>query len=67
MEELKRTLYNYEISLKNQTSIEVINLMKPILNKLKQEIIEAYPWTEEEIIEKINSGKVPDEIAYCYN
>lgn len=41
-------------------------MIQPIIDKIKLDIIEAYPWTEEEILEKINTGKVPDAIACCY-
>ena len=63
---LKQSLQHYEFMKARQSNPDVIQLMQPIIDKLKQDIIEAYPWTEEEILEKISTGKVPDVIACCY-
>lgn len=62
----KRLMYHYQFIIVHQAN-ENINLLLSIIAKIKQDIIEEYSWTEEEIIEKINTGKVPDAIAYCYN
>lgn len=67
VENLKQTLNHYAFVQKRQENQAIAQMMQPMIDKVKQEIIELYPWTEEEIIEKINSGKVPDAIACCYN
>ena len=66
VENLKQTLYHYEFVQKRQENPEIAQMMQPLIDKVKLEIIELYPWTEKEIIEKINTGKVPDAIAVCY-
>lgn len=63
---LKQTLHHYELVQKQQENQSIVKMIQPLIDKIKLDIIEAYPWTEEEIIEKINTGKVPDEIACCY-
>lgn len=66
-ENLKQTLKNYTLTLNRQDNESIKQLIQPLIDKIKQELIELYPWTEKEIIEKINTGKVPDAIACCYN
>lgn len=67
VENLKQTLYRYQLTQSQQDNASIAKLIQPIIDKVKLDIIEAYPWTEEEILEKINTGKVPDDIACCYN
>ena len=66
IENLKHTLYHYQFILTNEKDDIMKTILQPIVDKVKQEIIEAYPWTEEEIVEKINTGKVPDALMCCY-
>lgn len=67
IENLKQTLYHFKFIQERQENPVVAEIMQPIIDKVKLEIIELYPWTEEEILEKINTGKVPEEISCCYD
>jgi hypothetical protein len=67
IETLKETLHRYQLIQSTQDNQSIKQFIQPAIDKLRLEIIELYPWSEEEILEKINTGKVPDAIACCYD
>lgn len=67
VENLKQSLFHQQLIQSHQQFECMKQMMQPIIDKIKLDIIELYPWSEEEIIEKIKSGKVPYAIACCYN
>lgn len=62
IEKLKQTLEKYEIIKGHQTQSNIISFIDGLIIKIKQDIFNAYIWSEIEIIEKITLDKNPDAI-----
>jgi len=66
LDNLKQTLFHYRFIQKNQENSIIAEMMQPVIDKVIQEIILTYQWTDEDIKLFEESKIYPDAIKEFY-